>query len=648
MSRRLCLAAALLALAAAARADGPPSVKWVRVGLPSTGKKADQSGRSRNGSWAPVVVHLESASGHAQNAYRLRIETTDVEEQTYQYVVPVPGMSANNEASVMGYTVPGSDGALFRVILETTDETPRVVSVKDKISRDSGKNEMVNEQDVLFLGAGGGLSTLKAANDRFDKALEKEEQDRINKEREKNPEGDLDQGPDPLRGKRQFAFADEVGALPDRWFGYGAADVVVLTTGKLEFVSALASGDDAGEAGRRRAALQEWVRRGGQLVLSVGTNTQAANELLRKMPVVRAEFAPAEKVKLPEVARFSRRQGIVAPLEATVAPLKRPQAGEARTDFFAFVTEGVGPVVVEAPYGLGRVLLVCFDLDSGEFAGWAGRDDFWKQVQTLVSPYLPVGRAEDKGNVGFQPPPQPGRKGGRFNPPQPGFDMDERNDMRTEFKRTMELFEDVPTISFGWVALFLLLFIALVGPLDYILLKKVFKRLELTWVTFPLIVLGACVAAYFGAYSMKGEELRVNKVDLIEVDLHQPNQVYVHSWFTLFSPRAQSYTVGIDPSSEWAGPLAEGAPGPVVTLLEGGDNTRRQASQALFDRPYQYAEDATALKYVPVPVWSTRSFTADFRAPLPRAEGKDRPPIGTDDKGRPLSVNANTTAWWAR
>src|SRR5207244_4534866 len=94
-----------------------------------------------------------------------------------------------------------------------------------------------------------------------------------------------------------------------------------------------------------------------------------------------------------------------------------------------------------------------------------------------------------------------------------------------------------------------------------------------------------------------------------------------------------------EPAESWAGAIPEGTPGPVVTLLEGGDNTRRQASQALFEKPYLYADDATGLRYVPVPVWSTRSFTASYRAPLPKADGKDRPPIGIDDKGKPLAIS---------
>src|SRR5262249_53968617 len=157
--------------------------------------------------------------------------------------------------------------------------------------------------------------------------------------------------------------------------------------------------------------------------------------------------------------------------------------------------------------------------------------------------------------------------------------------------RQLEKFREVPVISFGWVALFILFYVLLVGPLDYFVLKKVFKRLELTWVTFPATVLLVSVLAYATAYALKGDELRVNKVDLVEVDLPGPHQVYGHTWFTLFSPRAQSYTLGLEPAAAgWASAPPAGAPAPVLAVLEGSDRGLRTGSQGLFPRAYEYAD----------------------------------------------------------
>src|SRR5262249_52766254 len=161
---------------------------------------------------------------------------------------------------------------------------------------------------------------------------------------------------------------------------------------------------------------------------------------------------------------------------------------------------------------------------------------FWAQMHKEVAPFLPA-----RARQGADPAVGPGA------PPRAGFGEQNVYDSRARLKGGLETFEETPTISFGWVALFLLVYIVLVGPLDYFVLKKLFKRLELTWITFPLTVIVVSVAAYATAYALKGDDLRINKIDLIDVDLNEPSQVYGTSWFTLFSPRVASYTLGIEP-----------------------------------------------------------------------------------------------------
>jgi hypothetical protein len=301
---------------------------------------------------------------------------------------------------------------------------------------------------------------------------------------------------------------------------------------------------------------------------------------------------------LPRVAEWSGRQfhqKHLGPIE--VARLV-PGAGTTVLVREGSETEGQ-PVLVQSAYGLGRVLLVAFDLDTSPFTTWEGQSAFWKRLQAEVAP-LPRG-ARNNSQVSFG---------------LPGIEL------AGEFKRSLEMFEDAPVISFGWVALFILLYILLVGPLDYFVLKKVFRRLELTWITFPTIVLVVSVATYFTAYSLKGEDLRVNKVDLVEIDLHGPQQAYGTTWFALFSPRIQNYTVGVEPAPSWV-PAPSGAhPGPVISVMESPEPLMHMGSQSLYRRPYRYAAAASGIEQMPIPVWAVRTFTATWQTPW-----ADRPPV---------------------
>jgi hypothetical protein len=183
------------------------------------------------------------------------------------------------------------------------------------------------------------------------------------------------------------------------------------------------------------------------------------------------------------------------------------------------------------------------------------------------------------------------------------------------------------------VALFILLYILVVGPLDYFILKKVVKRLELTWITFPTVVLVVSAIAYFTAYYLKGSELRINKVDVVDIVAEldpdtktaRGTQATGTTWFTLFSPRIQSYTVGIEPAPGWAPEDPNNAearnPYSVVTTWFGRPADGyggRAGTGGLFRRSYDYSPDAMGLLGVPIQVWATKSFTATWEAGLPK------------------------------
>jgi hypothetical protein len=263
------------------------------------------------------------------------------------------------------------------------------------------------------------------------------------------------------------------------------------------------------------------------------------------------------------------------------------------------------PIFLQSSCGLGRVVLAVFDLDAKPFSDWEGQSAVWKRLHGEIAPHQTTAAADQSAG--------PGSQGGEL-----GMDL----------KRGLESFEEVPAVSFGLVALFILVYIALVGPLDYLLLKKVFKRLELTWITFPLLALLVSVAAYATAYAVKGDDLRINKIDLVDIDLHGEGQVYGRTWFTLFSPRVRNYTIGLEPAApEWGGHWnADDADAPMppvmAATLDGPEDVLGGNAPGVFRRPYEYAADAGELMRVPIAAWATRSFTSSWRVPL-----KEHPPL---------------------
>jgi hypothetical protein len=418
-----------------------------------------------------------------------------------------------------------------------------------------------------------------------------------------------------LRGGRVEAAAiTSVAEMPDQWLGYAAADLVVLTTGSAtpQFLADL-FGDNAPEGNRvRREALLEWVRRGGKFVVSVGSNapTVVQYRAFQAMLPVPLSADPATR-SVTGVPIYATLPGAVLNdtlvtkkpggtfAVANLNPAGRPAArtllppADARKQGESF------PVVVQAPLGLGRVTLVAIDLDQSPFLDYNNRDKFWDWL------------VREAGSAKSALPPSGNNSSNNWS-----NTADNEDEWAAALRRHVDTFDGVPVVSFGWVALFIILYTLLIGPVEYAVLKYVFKRLELTWVTFPLIVVSVSAAAYFTAYSIKGNDLKVNKLDVVDVDV-AGGKVYGRAWFTVFSPRIDRYTVGVEPRAGWTagtGPL----PPPTVGWMGGGSG----GSGSLVSSGYKYHPDptgravATALDRVPIQVWSTKAFTATWSGPI--------------------------------
>ena len=541
----------------------PLKIKSIRPGLPRGG----DAHRVRIGVWNPVYVTLEAGEDDIGNGeYTLVNETSDGDTQSV-FTVGVPAIPQETVRKVLTYYRPGDRGARVSVTLrKRSGATVESAAIEPRFG------EILEPGEVLYLGVGTPLGGLR-------KALMKPKQLGEDDEQEAN------------RADHELAVLDRPEELPNRWFGYQAADVIFLSTSNSKFVQGLRQNDPGLQA------LADWLRRGGRLVLSVGRNFQEVRELLPRLGLRDFTLEKSERVtNLGRVATWAGAGGDSWPGEDGLDAIRLGLTGGA----FSLVEaekDGRWPVMAMATVGMGCVLLAGFDLDAPAVQRWAGERGFWERIRTEMGPRVVQGGQQDRR-----------MRGG----------LDTAGEIGTSLQRGLENFEEVPVISFGWVAFFILIYIIIVGPLDYWFLKKVVKRLELTWVTFPLVVLVVSVAAYFTAYKLKGNHMRINKVDVVDIDLRS-GEVQGTTWLALFSPNVKAYTVGFAPAPDWCGGGKEDDDyGTLAGTINTPDNSMggvdRPSSQSLFRRPYSYAPDAVALRGVPVPVWASRSFTGTWRA----------------------------------
>src|SRR5262245_24499372 len=448
----------------------------VRVGLPlgpyTNSSSGDRRGLYKAGQWAPVYVDLECVRDTNERLLVI-VETKDADDADTEGSIEIGPMAEHDrltgtELGRLPYLKPGGTDANVRVTIKGAE------SGRKYGDSDNRSSQGMEGPSFLVLGVGTSLNSLRfpAANQ------DRDEIDRSSRE---------------LRGGWvETAQITDVGQLPDQWFGYGAVDLMVIGTGAdRTFWETLA----APQHEKRRKALVEWVRRGGRAVLSVGTNPDLFEALKELKDLIPATVPPGAKRTAAGVpfawtgAGVSNRSGMLAYGKAGTefAVVTLEPKPDRPTRIILAEEKSNSPLAVQGAYGLGRITVFAFDLDRGPFSEWPARAAFW---ENLVA------------QTGHQLPPQ-SVKFERY----PTYRAPANDDYSASLQGSLDYFEGVPVVSFGWVALFILIYIVLIGPIDYLFLKKVVKRLEWTWVTFPVIVITVSAGAYFAAYALKGKDL---------------------------------------------------------------------------------------------------------------------------------------------
>ena len=401
--------------------------------------------------------------------------------------------------------------------------------------------------------------------------------------------------------------------LPGRWYGFDAADVVVVDTNDPAI-------DDPAAA--RRKALIDWVRQGGHLVVAVGQNWQAVRTA-RSEPLLPGVPAGPGRAERPGPDRAVRRLGN-KPLIAAGSQVKilvtKFEGWEARGGIAARPRRPPPRWSSAGPYGFGRVTMVGLDVDQKPFSAWEEKKLFWDKVLDLR------GRGSADAAIAT----------GRRRLLQHGRSSDLRPCCTTRSSGSRAC----GSCPFGWVAFFVFLYILLIGPGDYFFLKKVVKRMEMTWVTFPLIVIAVSAAGLRRGLLLQGHRAadqqggrRGRRPDdrpgpgLDLADALQPAEPRLRR---RRSPRCRPRPS--PPTTRWSPESTPAGGANAETLIDLVRHARRPAAcggglslrQRRLRRTPPMSEPEE-LQGVRVPIWSTKSFSGRWSGPADAPGPGSRP-----------------------
>jgi hypothetical protein len=255
-------------------------------------------------------------------------------------------------------------------------------------------------------------------------------------------------------------------------------------------------------------ALRGWIAGGGRLVIVGGT---AGPRSLTAFPDILLPYRPTVTADVPAAALG----GILGatPADAPDLPALAGEAGAGRP----LATAGDLVVAADRPYGLGQVTLLGFN----PVAGWIAES---KTVEGMWRRLLP---ARTAGGLVF------------------GDD----NMLVSAVSQLPSL--ALPPVT-GLIAL-LGAYIVLIGPLNYLVLRRLDRR-EWAWVTMPALIVVFTAGAYgFGAV-LRGNDLIVNEVAIVSGApgaTDGSGQVYVG----IFSPSRGRYQVRVPGGALLSAPI---------------------------------------------------------------------------------------------
>jgi hypothetical protein len=251
------------------------------------------------------------------------------------------------------------------------------------------------------------------------------------------------------------------------------------------------------------AALKLWTQLGGQLVVGGGVHADATTAALRAwLPVT---VGPLRSDVVPDgLERLARRNDLLLSVPTLTVNEVSLLPGARELD-----TTGQR-LLSSYDLGAGRVIFAAFDLAA--LRVWGGEADLWKNVVRPENRFLIAST----------------------------FRHDQENLLRSALQ-----FNELRLPSVGVLTLLILLYITVVGPINFWGLRRMGK-VEWAWVTTPALVVLFLVLAYGYSFLQRGTNVQLIETQVVQGFAGQV-EAQATSFVGVFSPQRRSYAVQAPP-----------------------------------------------------------------------------------------------------
>lgn len=277
----------------------------------------------------------------------------------------------------------------------------------------------------------------------------------------------------------------------------------------------------------QRAALDDYVRNGGSLLLGTGASWR------KTLAGIPADLKPLQPTTTTTIAAVTALGGAS----------KIEVATGAASVGTAWLSDGSQPLLIETQVGAGLLTEAAFDWNQPAVARSTELKPILRQVMVRDLMGAAAGQNVSLGIGG----------GGGFAQPfgTSGTSVSERSNALSS------VLGDIPALdlpSLQLTGLLVLLYVLLVGPINYVVLGAMHRR-ALSWVTIPLIAVLVAGGAYGLGVGLKGRSVQSNQVAVVHV-APGADRAYQEIYTGIMAPTRGDYQITLTGEKLFISPLS--------------------------------------------------------------------------------------------
>jgi len=292
----------------------------------------------------------------------------------------------------------------------------------------------------------------------------------------------------PLAGITRVAQL-KLSELPDQAQGWAALNALVISNVDTGTFSA-----------EQKNALELWLANGGKLFVTGGVQWQTTTAGLSNfLPI---ELQSTQSVTdLSGLSEYAKNKSLQE--KGTVLA-----TGHVKEDANILVEQNGIPLLIEKKIGFGKVIFFAANPSLEPLSNWGGMKEIYYHL------------------LGF--------KSSKPDWADAAWDSSQAND-------ALATLPELSLPSFIYIFCWLSLYVIVIGPVNYLILRRI-KRTELGWVTVPILVVLFASLAYFSGYAYRGTQPILNRISLAQ-GWDNANQTQVNNLTGVYSPGRTSYKV---------------------------------------------------------------------------------------------------------